>query len=517
MCHRTPSVTVMSLRAHSSLRRINTVLLAVSMAALASCGGGTSGNGTTSSVPDSTTDSVIDTTVSESKYTITWTDCDELRCARMNVPYDYDKPGIGSFSLNIVMRPATKKAQRIGSMLVNPGGPGFGGTEIARNAAYYLTDSLLDYFDIVGWDPRGTGDTTPSVDCVDNFDLYMKADSSPDNEAEKQALIAEQQAFVDECGKKSGEILPYLSTASTARDMNSIRIALGEEKITYFGFSYGSELGATWATMFPSTVRAAVLDGASEPNISGIDSALRQAAGFEQQLTRFLAQCSATPKCPFYNGGNAFKAFDRLIVDLDNKPLVVNPDRVAVSQSVAYTAVSQAMYSSALWPDLEKALDDAQNGDGAGLLKLYDSYYQRKEDGTFSNELEAFLAISCLDDPGPKTVEENDSYNSQFLETAPRIGPSFINSYQCALWPVEQAETVTITGKGAGPIVVIGTTGDAATPLESSRKMATTLEEGIFIKVTAERHTGYGVNYCVVNAADDYLINLKLPTKGLSC
>lgn len=195
---------------------------------------------------------MTDTTAPEATYDITWTDCDDLKCGRMDVPYDYSNPSIGTFSLNIVMRPATKKSERIGSMLVNPGGPGFGGSEIARNAQYYLTDSLLDYFDVVGWDPRGTGETTPSVDCVDNFDLYMREDGSPDDEAEKKALIAEQQAFVDECEKRSGEILPYLSTATTARDMNSIRLALGEPKISYFGFSYGSELGATWATMFPT-------------------------------------------------------------------------------------------------------------------------------------------------------------------------------------------------------------------------------------------------------------------------
>lgn len=517
MCHGTPNVTVMSPRARCSLPAFTTTFLIVSMVVLASCGGSSGGTDGTSAVTDSTTEADITTTAPKSTYTITWNDCEELKCARLNVPYDYDDPEVGSFSLNIVMRPATKQKERIGSMLVNPGGPGFGGSEIAQNAAYYLSESLLDYFDIVGWDPRGTGDTTPAVDCVDNFDLYMKADGSPDDEVEKKALLAEQQAFVDECEKKSGKILPYLSTASTARDMDSIRQALGEDKITYFGFSYGSELGATWATMFPATVRAAVLDGASEPNISSVESGLRQAAGFEQQLTRFLKQCSANSTCPFNNGGDSFKAFDRLIVDLDTTPLVVTPDRVAVSQSVAYTAVSQAMYSSAMWPDLEQALADAQNDDGAGLLKLYDSYYQRKADGTFSNELEAFLAISCLDDPGPRSIEDVDSYNDAFLKAAPRIGPSFINSYQCTLWPVEQAETITITGKGAGPIMVIGTTGDAATPLESSRKMATTLEQGVFIKVTAERHTGYGVNYCVVNAADDYLINLKLPTTGLSC
>ncbi len=517
MWQRTPSVTVMSPRAARSLRRASTLVLLSTLAVLSSCGGSSSGSDTTTDSSPSTTQSMTDTTAPEATYDITWTDCDDLKCGRMDVPYDYSNPSIGTFSLNIVMRPATKKSERIGSMLVNPGGPGFGGSEIARNAQYYLTDSLLDYFDVVGWDPRGTGETTPSVDCVDNFDLYMREDGSPDDEAEKKALIAEQQAFVDECEKRSGEILPYLSTATTARDMNSIRLALGEPKISYFGFSYGSELGATWATMFPDTVRAAVLDGAAEPNISSIEGGLRQAAGFEQQLTRFLAQCSKTVKCPFHNGGNAEKAFDQLFVDLDAKPLRVSADRVEVNQSVAYTAVAQAMYTSALWPDLEKSLANAQRGDGAGLLKLYDAYYQRKDDGSYSNELEAFLAISCLDDPGPRTIEEVDASNDRFLELAPRIGPSFINSYQCTLWPVDKAETVEITGKGAGPIVVIGTTGDAATPLESSRKMATTLEEGVFIKVTAERHTGYGVNYCVVNAADEYLINLKVPKNNLSC
>ena len=517
MCQGTPSVTVMSPRAVCSLRRVATIFIVSTLAILSSCGGGSTGSDTTSDVSTSTTNMATSTTTSESTYAIAWQDCDELKCGRMDVPFDYDDPSIGTFSLNLVMRPATKQSERIGSMLVNPGGPGFGGSEIARNAAYYLSDSLLDYFDIVGWDPRGTGDTEPSVDCVDNFDLYMTEDITPDDDAEKKALIAEQQRFVDECEKQSGSILPFLSTATTARDMNSIRLALGEQKISYFGFSYGSELGATWATMFPETVRAAVLDGAAEPNISSIEGGLRQAAGFEQQLTRFLTQCSKTVKCPFHNGGEAAKAFDKLIIDLDARPLVVAADRVKVNQSVAYTAVSQAMYSSAMWPDLETALANAQKGDGAGLLKLYDAYYQRKDDGSFSNELEAFLAISCLDDPGPRSVEEVDASNDRFLEVAPRIGPSFINGYQCTLWPVDKAETVEITGKGAGPIVVIGTTGDAATPLESSRKMATTLEEGVFIKVTAERHTGYGVNYCVVNAADNYLINLKVPKDSLGC
>jgi pimeloyl-ACP methyl ester carboxylesterase len=299
--------------------------------------------------------------------------------------------------------------------------------------------------------------------------------------------------------------------------MDRIRAALGEETISYFGFSYGSELGATWMSMFPTTVRAAVLDGATNPNIGYVEEGLQQAAGFEQQLTAFLADCSERVKCQFHNSGNAEDAFDELMNSLDESPLEVRSSRPAVNEGVALIAASYAMYSESSWEELANALSRAQRGDGSGLLKMYDEYYQRQPDGTFGNELEAFYAISCLDDPGPKTIAEVNSYRPQFLEVAPRLGDSFAAGYVCALWPTYDTISVPITGKGAGPVVVVGTTGDAATPLESSRAMATSLEEGIFITVTAERHTGYGVNNCVVTAVDSYLIERKMPPRDLIC
>lgn len=449
--------------------------------------------------------------------TIDWKKCDDIECGTLEVPFDYDNPSLGTFSLNIHRRVASNSGKRIGSLLVNPGGPGFGGATLARDAEFYFSEDLLEHFDIVGWDPRGTGNSTPAVDCIDDYDPYFAFDPSPDTPEEQQEIEDSSRGFVEECFLRNEKILPYISTTASARDMDRIRAALGEEQISYFGFSYGSELGATWATMFPTTVRAAVLDGATDPTVEYGEEGLQQARGFEQQLTAFLADCSKRSKCTFHNNGNAEEAFDALMIELDRTPLVVRNSRPTVNEGVALIAVSYSLYSESSWPALADALMDAQNRNGAKLLNLYDAYYQRNSDGTFGDELEAFYAISCVDDPGPKSIAEVDALRPQFQATAPRLGDSFAAGYVCALWPQYDVLQVPVTGKGAGPIVVVGTTGDAATPLESSRAMATALQQGQLITVTAERHTGYGVNECVVGAVDEYLIERTMPPRDLIC
>ncbi len=453
---------------------------------------------------------------------IVWKSCpedamNETMCATFDVPYDYDNPSVGQFSLKLKKHMATKPEKRIGSMLVNPGGPGFGGSFLADNATAYFGGDLVESFDIIGWDPRGTGESTPFVDCIDNYDTYFAADPTPQTEEEKTALVDATRLFSEECEKNSGEILPYISTNNTVRDMDAIRAALGEEKITYFGFSYGSELGATWVTMFPTTVRAAVLDGATDPNADYMQAGLDQAKGFDTEFNKFLKKCSANTQCEFYNNGNAEVAYDKLIKQLDEHPLVVSKDRTPVNQSVAFTAISEAMYSSTMWPELETALADAQAGKGAGLLALYDQYYQRNGDGTYGNELEAFYSIMCLDDPGPATVEATDAYVPKFEAVAPRLAHGFTAGYGCVFWKAKPDLRIKITGKGAGPVVVVGTTGDAATPLASSRKMTAALEDGRLIVVTADRHTGYGENTCVTDAVNKYLITAKVAFKEKSC
>ena len=391
---------------------------------------------------------------------------------------------------------------------------------MATDAEFFFSQKLLDNFDIVAFDPRGTGASEPFVDCVDEVDSYFTADITYDSPEERQRLIDDAQKFNDACEEANGEILPYISTVASARDIDTLRRALGYDKISYFGFSYGSELGATWAKFFPDTVRAAVFDGASDPNASYLQAGLDQAAGFERELNKFFADCATRKTCAAYNGGDPAALFDEMIRRVERDPLFVNDKRTLVTSSVAYTAVVDAMYSSALWPTLAEAIADATKkpiADGTGLLALYDDYYQRRPDGSYDNLLEAFIAISCLDDNGGETVDDVDEQIPQFDAVAPRLGRFFAIGYNCALWPAKSKPKMKMIDIGSGPIVVVGTTGDAATPLESSRKMAAALTDGRLIVATEDQHTGYGTSECVTDRVDAYLVELEIPEKESTC
>lgn len=449
---------------------------------------------------------------------IDWEDCGRrLECGLLEVPLDYGEPTGTTIRLAVTRRLAEDSRDRIGSLLVNPGGPGFGGQVLAEDAELYYASDLLERFDIVGWDPRGTGESEPAVDCVEDYDDYFGYDVPPDPGAELDGFAQRARAFGEACQRSAGELLAHISTEDSARDMDRLRQALGEDQISYFGFSYGSELGATWATLFPDTVRAAVLDGAADPNADALEGVLAQAAGFESQLDTFLAACSADRDCEFHSSGRAEAAYDELMRRLGESPLIVSSDRIPVSRGVAYTAVASALYGDFLWPRLERALADARDGDGRGLLELHDDYFQRRSDGSYGNELEAFISISCLDDPGPQGVDAVLETVDTFSSVAPRLGAGFAYGFECALWPVAPVERVVITGAGAGAIVVIGTTGDAATPLESTRAMADALEDGRLVIVEANRHTGYGVNSCVVEVVGEYLVELVAPADETYC
>jgi pimeloyl-ACP methyl ester carboxylesterase len=314
------------------------------------------------------------------------------------------------------------------------------------------------------------------------------------------------------------DIIQHIGTNNSARDIDTIRRALGEDRITYFGFSYGSELGAAWVTLFPDTVRAAVLDGASDPEADSLESALQQMAGFEASLGTFLARCGGDDECAFHNDGDAATAFDILLDDLDENPIEGEPGRPPVNRDVAITAVVQAMYSETFWPALERSLAEARFGDGAGLLALHDNYYQRSSDGSYGNELEAFQAISCADTDERLSVEETDSQAALFHDVAPHLAPEgSAGGYFCTFFPESIDPRVTVTGAGAGPIVVIGTTGDPATPFESTVRMSNILEDGRLVIVEADQHTGYGVNRCVIDVVNDYLIDLAPPVDETEC
>ncbi len=394
-------------------------------------------------------------------YVIEWTQLSDLVDeGTITVPLDYGDPQGDTIDLYVARHRATADPNA-GPLLANRGGPGADGATLALDATGWFGSEITDNFDVIGWDPRGTGRSDGAVDCIDDadYDTYFSApDITPDDDMERAALVDLAEQYTQACVDRV-DTLQFVGTNNSARDMDAIRRALGVDQVSYFGFSYGSELGGVWATLFPATVRAAVFDGAADPNSGPLESTLQQGAGFEASLTTFLAQCSADAQCPFHSGGDAEGAFDELMISLDESPLPSAADRVAVNRSVAAVAVAQAMYSERYWPALERALEDAAAGDGAGLLQLQDAYYQRRADGTYGNLIEAFQAINCADEAERPTVEEADADVDEVLAVAPRIFPYTTGSYSCTFFPPALDPRIAITGAGAGPIVVIGTTG----------------------------------------------------------
>ncbi len=444
---------------------------------------------------------------------------DAVDLGTLDVPVDYADPDGARFTLSLARYNALDQDNKIGTLLVNPGGPGVSGTFLATDAANWYDRELRERFDIVAWDPRGTGKSTPVIDCIDDYDeFYAQIDTTPEDDAERQAVIDSARRFADGCVQRSGDILARVGTNDSARDVDAIRRAIGEDTISFFGFSYGSELGATWATLFPDTVRAAVFDGGVDPTATSRDSTLQQYVGLQAALGAFLADCAADDGCAFHHDGDPTSAFTALFDRLDESPIEGAEGRPPVNRDVAVVAAIMATYSDQFWPTLAQSLAAAERGDGSGLLALYDAYFRRSNDGTWTNELEAFEVISCADSPESATTEQADELAGALHEVAPLLIPEgAVGGYTCAMLPPTPSPRIGITGAGAGPILVIGTTGDAATPLGSSRTLSDTLEGGVLLVVDAAQHTGYGANECVIDAVSRYLIDLTVPDDGTEC
>lgn len=445
---------------------------------------------------------------------LAWTKCGAVECAELEVPLDYANPHNAELISLLVKRRATK-GRRIGPLLVNPGGPGAAGSVMADRASLFFSPDLLNRFDIVAWDPRGTG-ASAAIDCVDDIDVVLGADPSPDSPEETTALATANRTFADGCRTRAARQLAFVSTEYSARDMDQIRRALGEDTISYFGFSYGSELGATYATLFPRRVRAMVVDGASDPNADWKDSTREQVVAFESALNQALAECVADKGCPFVHAGDAGAAFDQLMRDLDATPITVAKDRPAIGQGVAYYAVVSTLYGRSEWKSLYAALGKAQKGDATGLLALYDDYTFRN-DADQRNLFDSLIVINCLDS-APVEPAAALAFARELAVLAPHLGSLDQSGEQlCAHLPKSGRPVMHVDARGAGPILVVGTTGDTATPFESSRKMAKALEQGHLLTVEAERHTGYGVNQCSLKTVDAYLIDLTIPGEGTVC
>ena len=438
---------------------------------------------TTASAPTTgapTTGAATTETTSAAASTLDWKACPDagarIECATLTVPIDYENASGGTIDLALMRLPASKKSERVGSMLVNPGGPGVPGTELIPAATSIWPQDIRDRFDIVAWDPRGTGGSAP-VDCVADVDRYFaEPDPSPDTPAEKQELVDRAQEFDDACEKADGPMLAHISTVDTANDLERIRQALGEDTITYFGLLVRQRARRDLRDAASAKhIRAMVLDGAIDPDLDGVETARAQAIGAEHALDSFLADCSSHRTCAFNNNGNAEGAFDALMAKLDSNPLPPpEQGRPEVGQGVAINAVIQALYSQDLWPSLAEALNDAQHGDGDGLLALSDSYLERDDNGTWSNTIEAFIAISCLDDPGADATSLLRRRSPTVRERSRRASDARsrpATSARCGRCRLNRGRTAT--GAGAPPILVVGTTGDPFTPLVQTRRSPT--------------------------------------------
>jgi alpha/beta hydrolase fold. len=343
------------------------------------------------------------------------------------VPLDYSHPDAGTIGIALNRKPATDKANRIGSVLTNPGGPGASGIQFLQGDASSMTN-LNRRFDLIGFDPRGIGQSAPVV-CLTGpqEDAFNAIDSVLDDPQEKQAFIQADKNFAAGCMERSAKVLPFVDTVSTARDMDLIRAALGDAKLTYLGFSYGTFLGQTYAHLFPTKVRALALDGVLDPSLSANDLLLAQLVGFERNLEAFLADCkarrsSATP-CAYAASGDPATKLDALMTRLDSTPLPVG--KRALTRGLAVTGVLLGLYSESFWPALDKALTAADSGNGVILLQLADFYLARNADGTYDNETDANWAVNCLDRPVSTDIATYDALGPTYAKASPLFGPSF--------------------------------------------------------------------------------------------
>ena len=453
---------------------------------------------------------------------ISWNDCGGgFECGIVDVPRDYADPLGPTVRLALIRLPATDPAERIGSLVVNPGGPGESGVDFVRQgAATVFPAAIRARFDIVGFDPRGVGSSTP-IRCVDNLDHFIPTDSTADTSAELSDLLAGARTFATECGQRNADLLPHLGTIDVARDLDQIRAALGDRKLTYIGFSYGTLIGEDYASLFPTHIRAMTLDGVVDPALDEETFREDQAKSFESVLDAFLADCASRPSCAFYSAGKPAAAFDALMrrIDLHPVPTTRLGNREPVGPTQAWEAVTQALYATASWPVLAEALAMARSGDGSLMLLMGDPLRGRNPDGSYSNLIDAYYAVTCIDWAAPRDPAAYSAMAATFTRVAPRVGRLLaFNDVQCAYWPTPPVRTpAPVSAPGAPPIVLVGSTGDPATPYAWARDVARQMTSSVLVTRVGEGHTGYLVSTCVASAVDDYLIDLTVPRAGLTC
>jgi pimeloyl-ACP methyl ester carboxylesterase len=448
---------------------------------------------------------------------------DTLQCARLQVPLDYAAPDGPTAGIAVLRQKAT--GQRIGSLLFNPGGPGASGLGMVASLGPQLADSPLGQrFDLVGFDPRGVGASTPAIDCLTDAEWVaeradLDVDPSPAGVAQTEA---ENRTYAQRCAQRSGGdgVLANVGTRDTARDMDVLRAALGDPKLTFLGYSYGTFLGTLYAEQFPRNVRAMVLDGAVDPAQSAADRNVDQYGGFQKAFDAYAADCAKQPACPL--GGDPAQAtavFQGLVRPLIATPLGVGDRTLSYNDAIVGTIY--ALYLQDMWPALTAALDELRRGDARVLLSLADLYDERGSDGHYDNTQEAFTAILCQDQERTTDRAAVADTNRRANTAAPFADPGLgaVGALDvCAFWPVPPTNRAHIPQvAGLVPTLVVSTTGDPATPYEAGVTLARQLG-GRLLTFEGTQHTAalHG-DRCIDNAVTAYLVDGTLPADGTRC
>ncbi|MFE9695526.1 alpha/beta hydrolase [Streptomyces sp. NPDC006270] len=444
-------------------------------------------------------------------------------CSFMDVPLDYAEPDGRTIELALVRAKAKDQKRRIGSLVFNFGGPGASG--VATLPAFGTEyDKLRTRYDLVSFDPRGVG-RSEGVECADDaeLDAFYQEDSTPDDAAEEKQFVQGQKDYIADCEENSGPELPFVGTTNAARDMDLMRTVLGDDKLHYFGISYGTELGGVYAHLYPDKVGRAVFDAVVDPTKDAVQSSLGQAEGFQLALDNFTEDCAERDDCalPGATPLEVERAIAALLAELEEEPIEGLGDR-ALTQTLATTGIASALYSKETWPLLEQGLDEAGGGNGGLLLALADSLNGRSEDGQYDNSNAANISINCADSRQRFSLEQTKAALPAFRKASPLFGDYLgWGLMSCTGWPVEGVwKTPDVRATGAAPILVIGNTGDPATPYAGARAMVQELgpEVGVELTYKGEGHGAYNSkDACVQRLVDGYLLNGKVPESGTVC
>lgn len=449
-----------------------------------------------------------------------WHNCGNADCMTVKVPVDYSNPTGATIDLNVSRVQAG--AGDLGSLFVNPGGPGGSAFDYAKAGEAVVSADVLQHFDLIGVDPRGVSHSTP-IECLTDAqkDAFVATDSTPDSPREIAELERVSASVSEGCAASESTLLGRMGSADAARDLDIVRAVVGDPAFNYLGKSYGTYLGAVYAELFPQNVGRMVLDGVLPASTDLVETTRVQAIALERELQAFAQACSQADQCPWKGSADEIVAQIRQwFASLDAAPLKGTDGRM-LTQALAQSAVVSYLYFppadyDVLIPALDSAVTRSQPDE---LLALWDTRSNRDAQGHYSsNALEAFYAVTCTDRPYTGTTDDVAALAKEWVADAPTFGPALAwGLLACRDWPVAAGASEPVTqvrAEGSAPILVVGTTHDPATPYAWAEQVAGELANAGLLTWDAHQHTAYSRgSSCVDEQVDGYLLTGKLPVQ----